>query len=635
MTALVGIIFAGAWCSAEPREQDTISTAQLKKRSLEELLDMDISVVSKRAEPISGVAAYVQVVTGNELTGSAATTLPEAMRLVPGSQVAQLDSRQWAISSRGFNGTSTNNKLLVMIDGRSVYTPLFSGVFWDAQDIFMDDLDRIEVISGPGGSLWGTNAVNGVFNILSKSSLDRSTHGLLLQAGGGTSMLAQTAARYGGSISNNGAARGYVKFNSHDASRFANGDKAADSWKRTQGGFRADWDLVEGTQLTVQGDAYGGSIDHPTLDNTKIQGGNILGRWTRRLTERSNLRTQAYYDYTYRNIPGVVAERLHTFDGDFQHHVKLSKRHNIVWGAGYRLYLDRVTNTPAVAFIPSDLTFDILSGFIHDEIILADSSIRLTLGSKFEHNDFSGFEHQPTIRASWSLANRQTVWAAVSRSVRTPSRVDRDLFLPGNPPHTTLSGGQGFVSEKLLTFEGGYRVRPWTNVFLHAVAFYNIYDDLRSVEPGPPPYIANGLEGETLGGSVGLDVQPLKWWIVRADYTHFEQFVRLKSASRDTRGGRSEGNDPRHQGLLHSSMDLTEDIQMNLFARVVDGLNNVNPPVPSYAAFDVAIHWRPMPQMTLSVLGQNLPNRRHPEFGAVASRREISRSIHAKITYRP
>jgi iron complex outermembrane recepter protein len=630
--ALGLLIFAGG---ASAQTQEALPPPSvLKKMSVEELTDIEVTSVSKRPEKLSETASAIQVITPEDIRRSGATSLPEALRLASNLEVAQVDSRQWAISARGFNNT-TANKLLVLIDGRTVYTPLFSGVFWDVQDTLLEDIERIEVISGPGATLWGANAVNGVINVTTRSAKD--TQGLLLSGGGGTELRGFGGIRYGGTLSSNMHYRVYGKYFDRDSAVFPNGRDATNDWRMGQGGFRLDWDSSEADVLTLQGDIYNGRIAQPgTNGDIKVGGGNVIGRWSHTISENSDLKLQLYYDRTHRNIPGTFADDLDTYDVDFQHRFPLGERNNIVWGLGYRLIEDDVGNTPALAFLPARLSRQWFSGFVQDEIALVKDRLYLTLGTKIEHNDYTGFEYQPSGRLAWKVTQRQTAWGAVSRAVRTPSRIDNDFFAPGSPPFALLQGGTNFVSEELLAYELGYRIQPHQRLSLSVAAYYNDYDKLRSVERVDPTnafplVIGNGQKGESYGAELTADYRVTDWWQLRAGYTELQIHVRPKSGSTDTSRGSGESHDPSRQFSLRSSLDLPWHLEFDTAFRYVSHIANQG--VPSYEELDLRLAWRPTPKLEFSIVGQNLLHDHHPEFGALAARLEIERSVYGKITY--
>jgi iron complex outermembrane receptor protein len=503
------------------------------------------------------------------------------------------------------------------------------------QDTFLEDIDRIEVISGPGATLWGANAVNGVINITTRSSKD--TQGLLLEGGGGTELRGFGGVRYGGELATNLHYRVYGKFFDRDSAVLPNGNDATDDWYMGQGGFRMDWEASDINLLTLQGDLYGGRIAQPgTNGDIRVDGGNLIGRWSHTISESSDFKLQLYYDDTHRNIPGTFAEDLDTYDVDFQHRFPLGDRNDIVWGLGYRLIEDDVANTPALAFLPARLSRQWFSGFVQDEIALVKDRLQLTLGTKIEHNDYTGFEYQPSGRLAWKLTQRQTVWGAISRALRTPSRIDNELFAPGTPPFVLLQGGTNFVSEELLAYELGYRVQLHPRLTLSVAAYYNDYDKLRSVERVNPTnafpiVIANGQSGESYGAELTADYRVTDRWRLRAGYSELQIHIRPKPGSTDTSHGSTESNDPNHQFFLRSSLDLPGHFALNGGFRYVSHIANQS--VPGYGELDVRLAWMPIPNLELSIVGQNLLHDHHPEFGALTSRQEIERSVYGKVSW--
>jgi len=618
-------------------ETNSVQSAdQLKKLSVEQLMDIEVTSVSKRPEKLSETASAIQVITQEDIHRSGASSLPEALRLASNLEVAQVNSSQWAISARGFNNTSAN-KLLVLIDGRAVYTPLYAGVFWDVQDTLLEDIDRIEVISGPGATLWGANAVNGVINITTKNA--RDTQGLLLLGGGGTELRGFGGVRYGYTLGTNLYFRVYGKFFDRDSSVLLNGREATNDWYMGQGGFRLDWEASAVNLLTLQGDLYDGRIAQPAKGDTALGGGNVLGRWSHTFSDNSDLKLQWYYDRTHRNVPGTFAEDLDTYDVDLQHRFPLGERNDIVWGLGYRLLEDDVGNTPTLAFLPPRLSRQLFTGFVQDEIALVKERLHLTLGTKIEHNDYTGFEYQPGGRLAWKLTPRQTVWAAISRAVRTPSRIDSQLYAPGNPPFFLIQGGTNFVSEELLAYELGYRIQPHPRLSLSLAAFYDDYDNVRSVEkinpPAPYPIIlANRQKGESYGAELAADYRVTDWWRLRAGYTELQIRLRPKSGSTDLTRGGSESHDPNRWFSLRSSLDLPAHLAFDTSFRFVTHI--ANQAVPEYGELDLRLAWQPLATLEFSIVGQNLLHDHHPEFGTVAmpTRQEAERGVYGKVLWR-
>ena len=475
-----------------------------------------------------------------------------------------------------------------------------------------------------------------MINITTKSAKD--TQGLLVLGGGGTELRDFGGVRYGGELATNLHYRVYGKYFDRDSTVLPSGRDATNDWHMGQGGFRLDWDASAADLVTLQGDLYGGRIAQPgTNGNIGVNGGNVIGRWSHTISEDSDFKLQLYYDRTHRNIPGTFAEDLDTYDVDFQHRFPLGERNNIVWGLGYRLIEDDVGNTPVLAFLPARLSRQWFSGFVQDEIALVKDRLHLTLGTKIEHNDYTGFEFQPSGRLAWLITARQTAWAAVSRAVRTPSRIDTDFFVPGNPPFTLLQGGPNFVSEELLAYELGYRIQPHPRLSLSLATYYNDYDNIRSVEKVNPPapfpiVLANGQKGESYGAELTAEYRVTDWWRLRAGYTELQIHVRPKPGSTDTSKGSSESHDPNHQFSLRSSWDLPGHLEFDTGFRYVSQIANQG--VPAYAELDVRLAWRPTPKLEFSIVGQNLLHDHHPEFGALPSRQEIERSVYGKVTWR-
>jgi iron complex outermembrane receptor protein len=614
------------------QQQDTMgSPTVLKKLSVEELMNVVVTSVSRRAEPLAHAASAIQLVTQDDIRRSGATSLPEALRLASNLQVAQIDSRQWAISARGFN-SSSSNKLLVLIDGRTVYTPLYSGVFWDVQDVPLADIDRIEVISGPGSTLWGANAVNGVINVITKRPQD--TQGLLVVGGGGTGLRGFGSARYGGTVGRSVRYRVYGKGFDRDAAASPTGLNASDDWQMGQGGFRVDWESSETNRFTLQGDAYGGQMGQATGRDAAVNGGNVLGRWSHTLSATSDIRVRVYFDRTHRDMPGVFAEDLNTYDVELLHSARLGRRHNLIWGLSYRQLDDHVRNSPSLAFLPADDVDHRFGGFIQDEITLVPNRLTLALGTKVEHNEFVGWEMQPGGRASWRMDRSGTLWAAVSRALRTPSRVDRDLFAPGQPPYF-LAGGSDFRSERELAYELGYRLQHRA-LTMSLATFYNQYERLRSLEQTNPPaafplVIGNGLDGESYGAEVTAEYRVADAWRVRVGYTEMRINIWSKPTSTDTSGGSVENHSPNRQFSVNSSVDLPIDLRLDGGLRYVSEIANQQ--VPGYAELDARLTWSPTAQLGLSLVGQNLLHRRHAEFGTPATRREIERGLQGAVEW--
>jgi iron complex outermembrane receptor protein len=509
-----------------------LSVQQIKKMSVEELMNIEVTSVSKRPEKLSEVASAIQVITSEDIRRSGATSLPEALKLSPNLQVAQYNAYAWIISARGFNNVFAN-KLLVMIDGRTVYSPLFAGVYWDAQSVLLQDVDRIEVISGPGGTLWGANAVNGVINIITKKAKD--TKGLYLSAAGGGFLHDQFSARYGGNIGSTITYRVYGQRNDIDQTQNAARQNNSDNWNFNQGGFRMDYDAGGPDKFSLQGNFQGGT-EHTNPGPSSFDEQDGMLQWSHTISGTSELQVQAYYDRNWRrDLPSFFNDQLQTYDINLQHHFQLGKANKILWGGEYRLMEDNSQSTTTfVGFVPPIRNLQLYNAFVQDEIQLVPDALKLTLGTKLLNDIYTGFEWQPSARLTWALGNKQTLWTALSRAVRTPSRTDVDYHIPTYevpPTSQSVGGGPNFVSEKLLAYELGYRVQPTSNASLSIALFYNNYHDLYSVEvvPGTKTYlIQNGMEGNSQGVEISGLYQVSNSWRLRGGYTFFHKNIRDK-----------------------------------------------------------------------------------------------------------
>ncbi|WP_031433660.1 TonB-dependent receptor plug domain-containing protein [Methylomarinum vadi] len=620
---------------------------------------------SRREQRVSDTAAAVYVLGNEEIKRSGATSVPEALRLVPGLQVARLNSNTWAISSRGFNRTDSN-KLLVMIDGRTVYHPVFSGTLWRTKDVMLEDVDRIEVIRGPGATMWGSNAVNGVINVITKQAKD--TQGLLVTAGGGSEERGFGSMRYGGKIDEHIDYRTYVKYIQRDKFRSVSGKDTNDEWENVQGGFRVDARLTEQDAVTLQGDIYHGkagsfrSIVSPTLTapvmaniGEDYSGGNVLGKWTHTLSPTAGFRLQMYYDRTenktsFSAIDDAINTLVDTYDLDFQNHFELSSWQHVNWGIGWRYVRAEDHNAVNFSFTPPNREFVLYNGFIQDELTLLPDRLKFIIGSKFEHNDFSGFEFQPNARLIVTPDNKQTLWASVSRAVRIPNRIDHDLeaiYLgQTGPAYIVGRGNSNFDSEQLIAYEIGYRLQPNDNVSFDIAAFYNDYDKLTSTEVGaaylsttPTPHLVvpfypgNNVSGETYGVELVAQWQALEWWRLQGTYSFLQMQLHTRDISTDPNPDAAEGDSPHHQFVLRSSMDLPENLKLDTTVRYVDNLPNQN--IPGYTELDLRLAWEPSKNFEFSVVGQNLLDSHHPEFGnaAVAGAAEVQRGVYGKIAF--
>ena len=646
------LVYGGALAPAQA-DNTSSSIGELKQLNVEDLMNVEVTSVTRHPEKLIEAASAIQVITQEDIRRSGATSIPEALRLADNLQVAQKNSHDWAISARGFN-TALANKLLVMIDGRTVYTPLYSGVFWDVQDYVLADIDRIEVISGPGGTLWGANAVNGVINIITKSAKD--TQGLYVQAGGGSRPEDLADVRYGGALNPDTQFRFYGKYFERGPEVLANGDSSSDAWRQGRGGFRVDSDASAIDKLTVQGDVYEGHENEQAGGTSDTSGENVLGRWSRRISDTSDLGLQTYVDRTYTSNPaaplivnglefagpGIFQDELTTYDVDFQHRLRIGTANSVVWGLGFRYSHDVVSNAPSLAFLPPTLDRDLYSLFAQDEIALRPD-LSLTVGSKLERNDYTGFEVEPNVRLSWLLNSNQALWSAISRAVRTPSRIDQD-FSEAAPPHfVILEGGSDFKSESVVAYELGYRVQFDQQLSASVSSFFNHYNDVRSTTITPatllPFFFANGLEGDTYGLEFTSNYQATDTWSLHAGYTLLKEHLHVKPGQIDINDALNETADPQHQFSLRSSLNLPRHTEFDTALRWVDTLHTNNGPVvgtvPSYFELDTHLAWHASDRLEFALVGQNLLHNRHPEYGfPEPSRPEIERSAYGKFTWR-
>ena len=599
----------------------------LDRLSLEELANVTVISVSRRPEALAGAAAAVYVITSEDIRRSGATSLPEALRLAPNLQVARADTNQYAITARGFNNTLAN-KLLVMIDGRTVYSPLFSGVFWEAQHVMLEDVERIEVISGPGGVQWGANAVNGVINVISKRAIH--TQGTLVTAGGGNREWGG-AARHGGTVGADGHYRVYGMGFQRNNSRLASGASIPDGSEAGQAGFRMGFGTGANT-VVLQGDVYRMDIEQGPGGSRDLAGTNLLARWTKTGGDGSYLHLQAYYDRTERTQPGSIREMLDTYDVELHRGFMMTERHNVLLGAGLRYRRDDLENlTPAFAFIPASRDLHRGYVFAQDEIALTPD-LALTLGLKAENNNYTDWEFLPSARLAWRVAPNHLLWTAASRAVRAPSRIDREFFAPAAPPFV-LAGGPDFESEIVNVFEVGYRGQPRLAFSYSVSLFYNDYDRLRTIEPQPGGAVfLNRMEGHAHGVEAWGSYRVSHDWRLTAGGTYLRQRLRLEPGSATLGGIAGAGNDPEFSWQLGSSYNFTPRHELDIRVRRVASLPS--PVVPSYTAVDARLGWRITPAAELSLSFQNLLDPGHPEWGVPASRVEVERAWFLKLAWR-
>jgi iron complex outermembrane receptor protein len=608
-----------------------LSSSRLKKLSLEELMNVEVTSVSMQPEKLTEVASAIQVITSEDIQRSSALNLPEALELAPNLQIEQANSHDFSITARGFGGLPSangalSNKLLVMVDGRSVYSPLFGGVFWDVQNLLLADVDRIEVVSGPGGTLWGANAVNGVINIQTKSA--QETQGVYVSQETGMSSALQniTEMRYGGQVGNNLYFRVYGQY--FDQQRAGTGD-SVNRYNMAHGGFRIDYYPSKANTFNLQGDIYSGS-ENDLTDRTLTTGQNIMGHFTHIFSDQSNLTVKLYTDFTTEQVPGAAKHSVYdvsTYDADIQYRLPVGQRQSILMGAGYS-YVQDMTNIQALN--PESLAMPEASGFIQDEISCIPDRLKLTVGSKLLHDVFTGYEIQPSVRLAFMPNKTNTIWASISRAVRTPSRFDVDFV---EPTGQSLSP-YGFVSEKVNAYELGYRVRPVDKLSLSVATFYNQYRDLRSINSDTdsltPKIIENGQDADSWGLELSGNYQATNWWRLRGGYTFLKKDVWATSSTVLPFSASFEGVDPENQFMFQSMMDLPWNLLFDLTGRYAGALNAVAPIVstPAYFTFDARLA-RNFKHFEFSVIGQNLLAANHIETGEYV----IPRSVYAKITY--
>jgi iron complex outermembrane receptor protein len=591
-------------------QEQFASAENLRQLSIEELSKIRVTSVSKSEEPLNSAAATIFVITRDMIRRSGAATIPEILRLAPNLHVARLDANGYAISARGFNQSSgTANKLLVLIDGRAIYSPLFSGTFWDAQRTFIDDIDRIEVISGTGGTLWGANAVNGVINIITKDSI--TTRGWNVDVRLGT-LDRRIAARGGASLGLHGSIRGYVLGSREGSMVRANGDDTGDSWNRAQAGMRADWRSNNDT-FTLQGDTYRGTgIGEPAfLPSGSTNGSNISLTWQRDMRSGSGLRVQGYYDTTRRVLVSGIDASVDQYSLETQCTLARHARHAIVLGGGVRVTEDDFERGPNTAFLsPASRRLTFANAFAQDSITLTEQ-LRLIGGAKIEHNTYTGFELMPDVRFAWTPTSSANLWIGVSRAVRTPSRFDTELINRG-----ILLGNADFHSEELLAYEAGYRGLITTNLSVTASLFYDSYDELRSIESAGatlfPLIVRNNMKGNTRGVEAWADYSVVDSWRVHAGVRTLQKNLRFEPGTRDFFGTGFAGNDPRIEWSLRSEHDLPRGVTADVWLRHSGRLDD--PAVESYTEADARVSWPATDALTLSLDGQNLLHEQHLEF---------------------
>lgn len=646
---VTAMLSPGMPCKAQSKDRD------LTELSLEDLMNVRVTSAAKREEKLSQTAAAIYVITGDDIRHSGVTTLADALRLAPGVQVSQMSSNAWAVTIRGF-GALYSNKLLVLIDGRSVYSPIFSGVLWNRQDTFLDDIDRIEVIRGPGASLWGSNAVNGVINIITKHA--KETQGAVVTAGAGDHEKAFGGLRYGGSFGPDFYYRGYGKY-------FARTDLSGpypatlrDNWDFGRGGMRADWDVDAANAITVEGEYLRGTPG-PILSLVPVVGGiasqgdatgaNGLIRWKHAFASGSEMTWQLYYDHSYRpEFPFV--QKQHSVDLDFQHSILLGDAHQLVWGGGVRstsIHSDVPPSSAKFISIPSDITLHLFSGFVQDEITLVPNRLQLTAGIRIEDNDYTDVEAEPTLRMLYTPSTRQAFWAAVSRAVRIPNvsetQVNYVVTAPSVPFPVRLGPNQHPRSEEMIAYEAGYRVAPMSKMTLDIAGFYNHYDNLTTNTPAFMPGVqpmglmlqwSNGALGQTYGGEVGAAYAPWQRWKLQGSYSLFRGAWAASRADRTALLPFQPGYSPAHQFQIRSALNLSHSVRMDTSFFYVGAWADAV--VPWYPRLDSSLEWQATRNLQLQLVVENALQPRHVEFfnaGLMRPGEYVERSVYGKMTW--
>ncbi|HET6251581.1 MAG TPA: TonB-dependent receptor [Tepidisphaeraceae bacterium] len=637
-----------------PADQSSAAAGDdLTHLSLEDLMNVEVTSVSKKKQSILDAPAAITVISEDDISRSGFSTIPDLLRLVPGMDVARVNSSDYAISVRGFNDQFAD-KLLVLQDGRSLYTPLFGGTYWETVDYIMADLDRIEVIRGPGATLWGANAVDGVINITSKDS--RDTQGWLLSSRASNDD-SNFSARYGGKLAPDTFYRAYIKTKYVNDLDDAGGGGAGDSWYALRGGFRIDKHPSDDNTLTLQGDITGDRARQPTpaippdvpagtLGRNTVAG-NMIARWDHRDGEDANSSLQIYYDYLKVDDHATNFDQ-HTFDVDFHDRFKVGESNEVSWGVGYRNIDSNIVNSPELFAFPETRDDNLVSAFVQDTYTLQPDRWFVTIGSKFEYNDYTGFEIQPSARLLWKATKETSVWGAISRAVSTPSRVNDDLrvIAPVGTNELEVLGNPSLQSEELTAYELGYRVQPGKQLKIDVTAFYNNYDRLKSLEyagapmAGPPVIIpatfVNGLSGDTYGGEISSTVEITDNWRLEGSYSLLQSSFRAEPGQDISNSAQIfHGSSPQSQAQLHSYLDITKNVQLNASVYYVGKVEEFN--VPAYVSTDLNVAWKPLESLEVTVGILNLFDNHRPEFGVTGGQgiaSEVPRTFYGQMTYR-
>jgi iron complex outermembrane recepter protein len=655
-------------------QKDTpTSPSDLTKISIENLMNMEVISVSKKEQKLSRVAAAIFVITQEDIRRSGAINIPDLLRIVPGLEVAEINGSTWAIGSRGFN-QQFSNKLLVMVDGRTVYSPYFSGVIWDTVDLPLFDIERIEVIRGPGGSVWGANAVTGVINILTKKASE--TKGALVEVGAGNIEQGFGIAQFGGTLGKQTDFRVYTKYFNQDHMLDLNGQNGEDGWHRFRSGFRTDTHLSTKDSLMVEGDVsvgregeYGFVLPAVTspgfvavAEQINLANGSLQTVWTHNYSENSNSSLQFSFAQNRRDDP-LNPEFRNTYDLDYRHQFAWGSRQEFVWGLGYRYTTDQIGGSFTVAMNPSSRVLQLFDSFVQDEVAIVPRRLYLTLGTKLEHNDYTGFELMPSIRASWSLTDSHTLWAAVSRALRAPSRNDTNLVLnigdispPGSPPVLLrLLGNPDFKDERLISCEAGFRTMIHKRFSIDLAVYFDDWHNLQTTEPSgtflelaPLPAhqvqivkYENLMHGENHGIEISANFKLTERWSLVASFAPEKAHMHTDPSSADTQTALFvHGATPNWPGQLRSHLDLHHGLTWDASAYFLDALDNQGPfsnvSIPSYTRLDTGLTWN-RERFSLGIVGQNLWKDHHVEFedvnGSIQSG-QIKRGAFIKLTWR-
>jgi iron complex outermembrane receptor protein len=658
------ILLAGACLASDTPPQ---SPGDFAEASLETLMNLEVSSPGRKEQKLSQTASAVYVITQEDIRRSGVGSIPELLRMVPGLQVARIDASSWSVTARGFAGRFAD-KMLVLIDGRSVYNHMYSGVYWEQNGVPLDDVERVEVIRGPGATMWGANAVNGVINIITKPA--RETQGLTIATGGGNQERGFGSVRYGGSAGDRIFYRAYTEYLQDGPFSTGAGQAAHDRWDSAQGGGRLDWRISERDALSVEGDAYRGGaqqtvypnyqtidLSPPLPDSVALSGEYALGRWTHRSSDRSDLAMQFSLGEEDRS-EGSGRMSVRTTEFDFQHHFAVSPKHDLMWGLGFQIYQDdtetrQIFPAPSshVQFVPAASVEALASFFVQDQIAVLPERVTLTLGAKIERSEYTGFDTQPSARLLWNATPRQGLWASVSRAVRTPALVDRDMLIEFQLTQSSgvvgiLSGNKSFQPETARAYEAGYRNQPARWLTLDLATFFCVYHDLRTIDmgapflqAGSPPVLVepmqfgNGAAGHTYGIEMATNWSLTQKWRLTGNYSWFRYGLDRAHLGAQSVPLDVEGSSPAHQAQFRSQMDIGRKLTLDAGIYFVSALTGID--VPGYVRTDARLGWRLTRAAEIGLAGQNLLNGRHLEFAPTdyVQCSQPGRAVQLKVTW--